>query len=289
LAIALFNLGCFGNSSSLGHIATKFGVSEGAVENATTRVLSALNELSPVWIKWPDAQERHKIGSSMASTYFPKCIGFIDGSDATFYRAPQDDKQTYWSRKKKYCMQFQIVCDPSKLIRNLFTGYPGSVHDAKVYASSPVLSLVHTYFSPDEYILGDSAYPNSNTLIVPFRRKLGGHPPNQRKFNRQLAGQRVAVEHTIGILKGRFQSLQGLRVNVNKALGHRKVCNWIEACAVLHNILMKFDPWNQADDDLFIEVDFEDLEDTNQFDLQNVTGGARRSALCAIINIMCGD
>jgi len=258
------------------------------VENFTTRVVMALNEISPDWIKWPDAAERNRIGTSMAAKYFPNCVGFIDGSDANFYQAPRDDKQTYWSRKKKYCMQFQIVCDPSKLIRHLFTGYPGSVHDAKVYAASSISSQVQTHFSLDEYLLGDSAYPNSGSLIVPFRRRQGSLTPSRRKFNKELSSNRVAVEHTIGIFKGRFQCLQGLRLNVNKEEGHKMVCYWIQACAVLHNILQNKDPWNKTDDEYYTEPPDNETQEEDGIEFNNdVSGEQKREALSLLINVMC--
>jgi len=286
--VALNNLGTFGNAGSFGHVSTKFGISEGAVENCTTRVVTALCKLSTTWIMWPSPAERVKIGSYMATKYFPKCIGFIDGSDATFYRAPKDDKQTYWSRKKKYCMQFQIVCDPSKLIRSLFTGYPGSVHDAKVYSASPVFNQAANYFSPNEYILGDAAYPNLTTVITPFRKRQGSVHVRYRTFNKQLSSLRVLVEHTIGLLKGRFQSLQGLRINVSKTGGHEKVCRWIQACAVLHNILGQIDPWNQEGDEVYQEQEYEeDLDQENlQFNAQG-SGEQLRNTLLEIVNTMC--
>jgi len=111
LAVALYNIGTFGNAKSIGQIATKFGVSEGGVENFTSRVVTVLGDLTKVWIKWPDVNERKQIGSQMAAEYFPHSIGFIDGSGATFNQSRAEDKQAYWSRKKKYCIQFQIVCD----------------------------------------------------------------------------------------------------------------------------------------------------------------------------------
>jgi hypothetical protein len=147
LAIGLYNLGTYGNASGVSAIADKFGVSEGAVASFTSRVIKALMHLSTNWIRWPDKNERKQIGNQMAHELFPKCVGFVDGSDAAFFQSPAEDKDTYWSRKKKYCMQFQIVCDPAKYIRHFFTGYPGSVHDAKVYGSTELALKEVNYFS----------------------------------------------------------------------------------------------------------------------------------------------
>jgi hypothetical protein len=221
----------------------------------------------------------------MAENFLPKCIGFVDGSDAVFYPAPTEDKEAYWSRKKKYCMQFQILCDPDKLIRNLFTGYPGSVHDAKVFTSSTPFLKSHQYFSSGEYIIGDSAYPKSETVVVPYKRTNGNLSRRQSTFNTHISGYRIAVEHTIGILKGRFQSLRGLRINVNKDSGHAKVCQWIQACSVLHNILTLKDPWTQETD--YVHHEDDDLEDSisqdENLDASRTTGVLRQQALTEIV------
>lgn len=147
MAVALYHIGTFGNASSTSQIADKFGVSEGAVGLFTTRVIDSLCNLSQKWITWPNVNERKTISNQMAHELLPKCLGFVDGSDAVFYQAPSEDKDTYWSRKKKYCMQFQVVCDPEKIVRHLFTGYPGSVHDAKVYSVTPLATNPQQFFS----------------------------------------------------------------------------------------------------------------------------------------------
>jgi len=158
----------------------------------------------------------------MANEVLPKCIRFIDGSDAILFQAPTDEKEVYWSRKK-HCMQFQIVCDQTKRIRHIYTGYPGSVHDAKVFTSSPVYNNKE-YFTEGEYMIGDSAYVMSETVVVPFKRNQGHLSKSQSRFNKHISRYRVIVEHTIGLLKGRFQSLRGIRIIVDKQCGHRKVC-----------------------------------------------------------------
>ena len=113
------------------------------------------------------------------------------------------------------------------------------------------------YIKKEEYLVGDSAYSLSETMIVPFKR----HRPltlKQVQFNKNLSAQRVAVEHCIGVLKGRFQSLRNLRIMVNKTSGHKKACEWIECCVVLHNMLLRRDPWNQTFDDVYLEPEDND-------------------------------
>ena len=44
-------------------------------------------------------------------------------------------------------------------------------------------------------------------------------------------------EHINGILKGRFQSLKSLRVQVESKTDHAWAVYWVKACCVLHNLL----------------------------------------------------
>lgn len=285
----MYRIGTFGNAAALGQIATKFGVGEATVENFTWRVICAINDLSCTWIRWPDQIERKSIGLAMAHEILPKCIGFIDESAAIFYQAPLNDKETYWSRKKHYCMQFQIVCDSSRRIKALFACFPGSVHDAKLFASSPVYTKANDYFSDGEFLIGDSTYPKSQTIVVPYRRS-GGHLDGRKGiFNKHISSKCMAVEHTIGILKGRFQSLCGLRLNVDKQQGHRNVCEWIKSCCVLHNFLIQRDPWIRKEHTIFMPEENEDDEGIEMIPINTNDDKAselKRSALCEIVNAM---
>lgn len=223
---------------------------------------------------------------SLVEEYLPKCVGFVDGSDVPLASAPIENKVCYWSRKKRYSIQFQIVCDKDRLIRDFFTGYPGSVHDAKVFNSSLFGQHLDRYLTNGQFILGDSAYPLSKYLIVPYKRRGGSLTPQRKKFNKHISKHRVTVEHTIGILKGRFQSLTELRVKISGD-GHRYACRWIQACCVLHNIMMLKDPWTSDSDSWHWEPD-EDQENHDGQENRNERsfGEQKRVALLQIINTM---
>lgn len=281
LAVGLYRFGMYGNAASVLQVANKFNLSEGCIVNYTDRVITSLIKLSPTLIFWPKTNERRKIGDEMAKNLLPKCIGFVDGTDVIFSQAPVDNKEVYWSRKKHYCLQVQIVCDPEKRIRDFFTGYPGSVHDAKVYSSSPIGINPEHFFSDGEFIIGDSAYALSETIVVPFRRNAAGLSNYQKKFNRHISSERVKVEHTIGILKGRFKSLTDLRIMVNGKRGHKRACEWVHACAVLHNFLINKDDWI----DIIPYVD-DQRNVEEQFVESNKKGHYKRQALFEIFKIM---
>ncbi|KNE88131.1 hypothetical protein PSTG_18474, partial [Puccinia striiformis f. sp. tritici PST-78] len=90
------------------------------------------------------------------------------------------------------------------------------------------------------YLLADSANTASNIVVPAFKRPNGRSlPTNKQKFNFESSHQRVAIKHTISMLKNRWQSLKILSLHVNGAKSARRVNCWIRACAVLHNYLIE--------------------------------------------------
>lgn len=50
---------------------------------------------------------------------------------------------------------------------------------------------------------------------------------------------RIRSEHAIGFLKGRFQSLKSLRVNIIDERSHKFATYWIAACIVVHTFALR--------------------------------------------------
>lgn len=76
----------------------------------------------------------------------------------------------------------------------------------------------------------------------------------RQRFNKEVSLERVVIEHTFGMLKSRWQSLNGLRGLV---LGQRtfdQILFWIRACMVLHNMLLE-----EGEDDFWQDVDMEEM------------------------------
>ncbi|XP_068673175.1 putative nuclease HARBI1 [Montipora foliosa] len=136
---------------------------------------------------------------------FPGVVGAVDG---TFIRvrAPMEEPQAYVCRKKFHALQLQVVCDDNMMLRDTFTGWPGSVHDSRVRRNSSQFRTSQHKFGEDTHLLGDGGYPLLTWLITPFRDN--GHVTrDQRKFNKVLSSLRQVVERAIGLLKGRWRKL----------------------------------------------------------------------------------
>jgi hypothetical protein len=50
----------------------------------------------------------------------------------------------------------------------------------------------------------------------------------------------------MGALKGRFQCLCGLHVNINSNSDHLKACRWITIAIILHNLVIDVEGGNSA-------------------------------------------
>jgi len=60
----------------------------------------------------------------------------------------------------------------------LLKGWPGSVHDNRVWSNSEIYVGRNKYFDQKEYLLGDSAFSTSAVMIPAFKK---GHNSNLSK------------------------------------------------------------------------------------------------------------
>ncbi|KAJ7487738.1 hypothetical protein B0H11DRAFT_1720976, partial [Mycena galericulata] len=60
---------------------------------------------------------------------------------------------------------------------------------------------------------------------------------------------RIRIEHTIGLLKGRFQSLKELRIQIFSRKQHMWALMWLRACIILHNLIVHLEEGNGIDEE----------------------------------------
>lgn len=82
------------------------------------------------------------------------------------------------------------------------------------------------------HLLADSAYPLSRHLITPYkdRGQLGRLEIN---FNNHHSRTRILIEHTFGLLKQKWGQLYHVKLQ-----DIERVCHFIRACCVLHNLAL---------------------------------------------------
>jgi len=154
-------------------------------------------------------------------------------------------------------MHLQVVADSRLVLLDAYTGYPGSVHDARVLRASPVFRLLTRNCPPASFhLLGDSAYPLTTFLLTPYRDN--GHlTEEQRNYNKVHASTRVDVERAIGLLKGKWRRLKYLDMH---DVDH--IPQVIMAACVLHNFVLLTERHVDEDeidaDDTVVEADNND-------------------------------
>ncbi|PLW17065.1 hypothetical protein PCANC_11859 [Puccinia coronata f. sp. avenae] len=244
LALTLERLGSNGNGASIGRFSRNLLVGRGTVVKVSRRVIQAINSLSDEFIVWPTSDRRREISDVMKHEGFEGCVGFVDRTTIPLYQRPGRDGEVYWDRKKRYSINCQVICDCDKFITLYMTGWPGSCGDSFVFKKMSIHRDSGAYFDPD------SAYALSTTCIPAYKAPTANIPVNT-EFNFCIARSRVRNEHTIGILKGRWASLQHLRLALNSRKDMKQIIRWINACIILHNLLSQLgDAWDELHDDM---------------------------------------
>nr|CAI5848815.1 unnamed protein product [Callosobruchus analis] len=173
----------------------------------------------------------HQTAKHFRTQGFPNVISAIDGTHIRIDR-PENDPESYINRKGYYSIQMQVVCDHTCKILDVFVGYPGSVHDSRVYRNSPLKQNLQQKCGR-YFLLGDSGYPLENNLLTPYKDR-GNLTRRQRNYNIKLSKNRCVIEHCFGILKQKFRQLYHIKLrNV------RTIVHFLRAACVLHNIALE--------------------------------------------------
>jgi len=118
----------------------------------------------------------------------PNCVAYLDGCQIKLFEAPIDNADTYFNRKQFYSINLQAICDNSFVIRQFSVGYPGSVHDSRVFNNSPIGENIAAYLNNKEWIAADSAYKLTSTVITPYRNNSRIRTGIERRcFNRYFS------------------------------------------------------------------------------------------------------
>ena len=206
------------------------------------RAIEAIRSLRDEVVTWPDEDERKQISQRMKDKYdFPGCVCMGDGTLFPLVFAPStDDAPDYSGRKYGYSLTCFIISDDKRRIRQYLAGWPGSVHDNRVFGKMKANTSPESHFSSCEYMLSDSALENCDYVVAAFKKPpLKCLPRENERFNTKLAVARIIAEHTIGLLKGRFPWLKRIRNRITRdKKSMRFVLQLIDCCVILHNLLL---------------------------------------------------
>lgn len=166
-------------------------------------------------------------------------------------------------------------------------GFTGSAHDAAAFEHTCAFKNPDYLFQGEEFAWTDSAYTLS-PRVIPIHREPAASIPENSAFDKAVSHIRVRSEHCMGALKGRFQCLRGLRVNIFNNYDHKQACRWVTISIILHNLIIdvegsesaaEFIPTHTAADE--IEEAGHDILDQQDEDLGQVEqlGEAKRRRL----------
>lgn len=240
------------------------------------RVCQALADNASDFIIWPKrADARTEQRKWAQSCGIPGVVGAIKGCLIPI-STPAVYQESYKCQNKKYAMSLQGVCNSENKFIDVDIGPPiGNVHD--VFKNSDLKQMIENdkdeMFPDDGHMIGDSAYPCLDYLLVPFEDK-GCLSEAQNIFNQQLSTSREEIDQTFRMLVTRFRRLNFILMKRTDLIPLL-----ILAACILHNICIDNDDYIMPDDEVVIEnnnnVNLNDNEKTND----SVSGIEKRNTI----------
>ena len=149
---------------------------------------------------------------------FPCVIGAIDGILIWILKPSRkecdvagcQEASFKCSRKDKFGINMQAICDYKFRIRWIDLSWPGNSSNYMAWTTSHLYQEVDNdpwqFIIPGMTLLGDSAYTRSSFMSVPFKNNVNA---DKDAFNFYQSQLRITVEQTFGILVHRWGILQG--------------------------------------------------------------------------------
>ncbi|KAB0803467.1 hypothetical protein PPYR_00437 [Photinus pyralis] len=254
------------NMESIRSVANRFGISNSTCWMVLYKICNMLVQLSLQHrlIAWPSPNSLQVTCNSFQQHFGMRgVIGAIDGSHIRI-NAPKDHHTSYINRKGYHSVLLQAVCNADMLFTDVYTGYPGSVHDAALFKRSDLCNNISTgaAYVGEFYLLGDKAYPLQTVLMVPFK-DTGRLSRQQKHFNVVLSKSRVVIENAFALLKGRFRRLKYI-----ETVKLEYIVLLIMAATILHNLcILCKDEFRQLID---ITVEIAEEREMNDVEIHNI-------------------
>ena len=135
LALTLYFLASTAEYRTIGNL---FGVSASFVCLCVRVMCRAITKRLAKVINFPQVNQLLEVIEGYEKTWdFPMCAGAIDGIHIPIL-APWESHLEYVNRKGYHSILMQAVVDCNYLYRDVVIGWPGSIHDARVFSNSAI-------------------------------------------------------------------------------------------------------------------------------------------------------
>lgn len=208
----LITIWMLANPECIRSVSDRFDISRSTCYEVYMRICTAItNNLADRFIHLPEGNDaRNTIQKFEEQRGFPGILGAIDGSHIPI-QAPLKDPEQYINRKSFHSVQLQVVCDMDMKFIDVFCGFPGSVHDARVFRNSPLFVDAERnrdlLFPGNSHLIGDAAYPLKPWILTPYK-DTGRLTRQQQHYNFIHSSTRMVVERSLALLKNRFRKLK---------------------------------------------------------------------------------
>ncbi len=180
-------------------VGAMFGYSADTSENAFHRVVAVLRDVCPSE-RW-DAEKRWRKGEA-SWTPDEVEIAIVDSFETPVSRPSLQERQRriYSGKKKRHTLKTQIISDQDGEVLCIDAGHRGSKADLKLYEEAS-----HVKELEGKPRLADKAYQSKEhpEIRTPHKKPKGGELTlEQKEENKEIARQRIVVEHAIRRIKG---------------------------------------------------------------------------------------
>lgn len=223
-------------------IMSTYGIGHTDTLNSCWYVVDAVNRHPRFKISYP---EDHTKQLSIAQGFkrvsaagFECCAGAVDGILIWIHKpSPKECDYTgcsagkfLCSRKKKFGLNCQAVCDARGRILDISIVYPGSTSDCLAFEGMSLFQkLEDGILAPGLCLFGDNAYLNTPYMATPYPAAGRGTKDAYNFYHSQL---RIRIECTFGMLTHRWSILRSaipMNVSITKTIA------LVLALAKLHN------------------------------------------------------
>jgi len=247
-------------------IITTYGIGHTDTTNSWWYVVDAINRHPKFKIVYPDNHDEQRAIAQgfydVSSAGFRCCAGAVDGILIWTHKpSPRDCERSgcspgkfHCTRKKKYGLNCQAVCDVRGRILDISIQYPGSTSDCLAFEGMSLFQkLEDGILAPGLCLFGDNAYLNTPYMATPYAAVSGGTKDSYNFYHSQL---RIRIECTFGMLTHRWAILRSaipMNVTVHKTVA------LVLALAKLHNYCIDAEDGNSdlthtASDEWLTEV-----------------------------------